>query len=198
MNKQVLDFLAKIYEVRADWNGNNINMWRKGWFSNTEPKVFRVNCNDMTTYYFNDMRKDRDNNIQVDVYKRDFVPTEVHCRNMMSSSSSQQKKKMELYELKDSYLFTAQLNEQDTKFVDVGLLSKNEILDQNLIDDSELIFKSGLKSYGFGEFRVQQGGQKDSNVRFNKKRNNPKNRENNLLDDFDKRNFRIHKYDIRW
>jgi hypothetical protein len=153
-------------------------MWKSGWFSGFNPKVFRIDCVTSATYYFNDMRRIKSGAIQVDVYKRDYVPTSVSCPSSSESSGAYYG---DLYKLDDIYEFSAEITEETLKMMDVGYMSTSEITNPVKLDEAKDIFFKGLQAYGM---TISEGGRRKKIFKMNRPASRKSERQ------------RRHKYDL--
>ena len=56
MNKGIIEHLYKIYKVEKDWDGKKVNMSASsGFLSSFEPNLYKLDCNQNTSYYFNNI-----------------------------------------------------------------------------------------------------------------------------------------------
>jgi len=178
MNKSILEHLYKIYNVNKDWDGSKVLMNGNSgvFFSITEKRYYKVDCNTNASYYFNGMHREKSGAIQVDLYKMDFQPYSCPSSSSSSSSSSwggsnsQKQQKggfldSEIYRLQEQYLFSAELTEESLKYMDVGLFSSSEITSPMKIDECKKIFMKGLQEYGMQ--LESSGGRKRKSVKRN-------------------------------
>jgi hypothetical protein len=170
MNKPILEHLYKIYKVDANWDGSKVNMSASGGFlSSFEPNLYKLDCNQTASFYFNNMHREKSGAVQVEVYSREFE--HYSCPSSSSSSSSWGGSKNnkqynggflagETYVLKDRYIFSVELTEETLKFIDVGIFSSSEITSPLKVQEISKIFKKGLQEYGMPE--AKSGGRKKS------------------------------------
>ena len=157
MNKPILEHLYKIYKLDANWDGSKVNMSASGGFlSSFEPNLYKLDCNQTTSFYFNNMHREKSGAVQVEVYSREFVQANVRC----SDGRSPEGNSANLYELKDVYKFSVELTEETVKFVDVGFFTSSEITSPLKVQENSKIFKKGLEEYGMSE--AKSGGRKKS------------------------------------
>ena len=163
MNKAIIEHLYKIYKVEKDWDGKKVNMSpSSGFLSSSEPSLYKLNCNDNKSYYFNNMHKDKSGAIEVEVYSQSYVQTYVRCPNGDRPDDSSN-----LYKLENLYIFSAQITEDTVKFMDVGYFSTSEITSPLKVQEYSKIFMRGLEEYGF---KNEKSGGK--NRKSNKRKSN--------------------------
>ena len=168
MNKPILEHLYKIYKVDENWDGKQKNMSESGgFFSTFEPNLYKLDCNQTASFYFNFMHRLESGAVQVQVYSREFEPYSCPSSSSSSWGGSKNNKKYnggflanETYVLKDRYIFSVELTEETTKFMDVGIFSTSEITSPLKVQENSKIFKKGLKEYGMPEAKT--GGRKKS------------------------------------
>jgi hypothetical protein len=176
MNKAVIEHLYKIYKVEKDWDGKKVNMSpSSGFFSSFEPSLYKLNCNDNISYYFNNMHKDKSGAIEVEVYSQSYVQTYVRCPNGDRPDESSN-----LYKLENVYKFSASITEDAVKFLDVGFFSTSEITSPLKVQENSKIFMKGLEEYGF-KHEKSGGKNRRSNKRKSNKRKNSNRRSNKQL-----------------
>jgi|688.fasta_scaffold795695_1 hypothetical protein len=177
MNKAIIEHLYKIYKLEKDWAGNKVNMTpSSGFFSSFEPSLYKLNCNDNISYYFNNMHKDKNGSIEVEVYSQSFKPANVRCSNGSEVDGGTS----DLYRLENIYKFSVQINEETVKFMDVGFFSTSEITSPLKVQENSKIFMKGLEEYGF-KHEKSGGKNRQSNKRKSNKRKSANRRSNKTL-----------------
>lgn len=169
--KNIIDFLYKIFNVNEDWDGKKKIMNEKsGFFSYTENRYYKVDCNTNARHYFYCIHREKSGPIQVEIYKSDFE--RYSCPSTNSSSSSSWSGGMfdsDVYRLEERYHFTVEITEESIKFIDVGIFSSSEITSPMKIDECKKIFMKGLQEYGM-PVETSGGRQRKSSKRKLNKR----------------------------
>ena len=167
MNKAIIEHLYKIYKVEKDWDGKKVNMsGSSGFFSSFEPNLYKLDCNQNTSYYFFHMHRDNDGAVQVEIYSSEFVRAHVSCSDGRDPSSD------DLYKLEQPYKFSVQITEDAVKFLDVGIFSTSEITSPLKVQEYSKIFMRGLEEYGFKHEKSGGKNRKSNKRRSNKRRSN--------------------------
>jgi hypothetical protein len=134
-----LEQLYNIYNLDTNWDGSKV--------SSRFLSLYKLDCNQTDSFFFNNMHRTKSGAVQVEIYSRGFVPIHVTCSDGQSPIGYTG----DLYELRNIYKFSVELTDDILKFMDVGTFSSSEITSPQQVRENNNIFKKGLEEYGKAE-----------------------------------------------